>query len=205
MYEAKQFESINGVEGLSERLMKDHYKLYEGYIKKANEITEKLKTVDLTTANATYSDLRALKLGYSFAVDAIKSHELYFTNLSGQGANKGGQPSGWLGSAIEKQFGSFENWRADMKATGIAARGWVWLAFDWQNGSLFNYLGDQHDGFPIWHATPLVALDVYEHAYMMEYGVARADYIEAFFKNLNWEQAEQAVTKLSMDKWESNS
>ena len=81
MYEAKQFESINGVEGLSERLMKDHYKLYEGYIKKANEITEKLKTVDLTTANATYSDLRALKLGYSFAVDAIKSHELYFTNL----------------------------------------------------------------------------------------------------------------------------
>lgn len=205
MYEAKQFESINGVERLSERLMKEHYKLYEGYVKKANEITEKLKTVDLTTANATYSDLRALKLGYSFAVDAIKSHELYFTNLSGQGANKGGQPSGWLGGAIEKQFGSFENWRADMKATGIAARGWVWLAFDWQNGSLFNYLGDQHDGFPIWHATPLVALDVYEHAYMMDYGVARADYIEAFFKNLNWDAAEQAVTKLSMDKWESNS
>lgn len=205
MYSPKQFESINGVEGLSAKLMGEHYKLYEGYVKKANEISEKLKTVDLTTANATYSDLRALKLGYSFAVDAIKSHELYFTNLSGQGADKGGQPQGWLGSEIEKQFGSFENWRADMKATGIAARGWVWLAFDWQNGSLFNYLGDQHDGFPIWHATPLVALDVYEHAYMMDYGVARADYIEAFFKNLNWEQAEQAVTKLSIDKWESNS
>lgn len=200
MYEAKQFESINGVEGLSERLMKEHYKLYEGYVKKANEITEKLKTVDLTTANATYSDLRALKLGYSFAVDAIKSHELYFTNLSGQGANKGGQPSGWLGSAIEKQFGNFENWRADMKATGIAARGWVWLAFDWQNGSLFNYLGDQHDGFPIWHATPLVALDVYEHAYMMDYGVARADYIEAFFKNLNWDATEALIVKTGMDK-----
>ncbi len=200
MYEAKQFESINGVEGLSEKLMKEHYKLYEGYIKKANEITEKLKTVDLSTANATYSDLRALKLGYSFAVDAIKSHELYFTNLSGTGANKGGQPSGWLGTQIEKHFGSFDNWKADMKATGIAARGWVWLAFDWQDHSLFNYLGDQHDGFPIWHATPLVALDVYEHAYIMDYGVARADYIEAFFKNLNWDDAEKHASLTGMDK-----
>lgn len=196
MYEAKKFDAINGVDGMSERLMTEHYKLYEGYIKKANEITEKLKTVDLTTANATQSDIRALKLGYSFAVNAIKSHELYFTNLSG----KGGQPQGWLGQQIEKHFGSFENWQADMKATGIAARGWVWTAFDWQNGTLFNYLGDAHDAFPIWHATPLVALDVYEHAYMIDYGVARADYIETFFKNLNWDAAEQHASMTGMDK-----
>ena len=196
MFEAKQFESINGVEGMSERLMGEHYKLYEGYVKKANEITEKLKTVDLSTANATQSDIRALKLGYSFAVNAIKSHELYFNNLSG----KGGQPQGWLGSQIEKYFGSFENWLKDMKATGIAARGWVWTAYDWQTGSLFNYLGDAHDAFPIWHATPLVALDVYEHAYMIDYGVARADYIETFFKNLNWNGAEELASKTGMDK-----
>lgn len=196
MYQAKQFESINGVNGLSEKLMKEHYKLYEGYIKKANEITEKLKTVDLSTANATQSDLRALKLGYSFAVNAIKSHELYFDNLSGTG----GQPQGWIGSKIEKTFGSFENWLADIKATGLAARGWVWTAFDWQTGTLFNYLGDAHDAFPIWHATPLVALDVYEHAYMMDYGVARADYIDSFFKNLNWGGVEALVTKTAMDK-----
>lgn len=196
MYEPKQFESINGVNGLSEKLMNEHYKLYEGYIKKANEITEKLKTVDLTTANATQSDLRSLKLGYSFAVNAIKSHELYFENLSG----KGGQPQGWMGSKIEKTFGSFENWIADMKATGLSARGWVWTAFDWQTGTLFNYLGDAHDAFPIWHATPLVALDVYEHAYMMDYGVARSDYIDAFFKNINWDGVESLVTKTGMDK-----
>ena len=196
MYQAKQFESINGVNGLSEKLMKEHYKLYEGYVKKANEIIEKLKTVDLSTANATQSDLRALKLGYSFAVNAIKSHELYFENLSGSG----GQPQGWMGSKIEKTFGSFENWMADMKATGLSARGWVWTAFDWQTGTLFNYLGDAHDAFPIWHATPLVALDVYEHAYMMDYGVARADYIDAFFKNINWNGVEALVTKTAMDK-----
>ena len=96
MFEAKQFESINGIDGMSERLMGEHYKLYEGYIKKANEITEKLKTVDLSTANASQSDLRSLKMGYSFAVNAIKSHELYFQNISG----KGGAPSGWLGQQI---------------------------------------------------------------------------------------------------------
>lgn len=196
MYEAKQFESINGINGLSEKLMKEHYKLYEGYVKKANEITEKLKTVDLSSANATYSELRALKLGYSFAVNAIKSHELYFDNLSGNGK----APEGWIGSKIADTFGSYENWLADMKATGIAARGWVWFAFDWQNGSIFNYLGDAHDAFPIWHATPLVALDVYEHAYMMDYGVARADYIEAFFKNLNWNDVEKTISTLQMDK-----
>lgn len=196
MFEAKQFDSINGVEGLSEKLMKEHYKLYEGYVKKANEIVEKLKTVDKSTANATYSDLRALKLGYSFALDAIKAHELYFTNLSG----KGGKPSGWVGQAIEKFFGSYDEWQADMKATGIAARGWVWFAWDWQTNTMFNYLGDAHDAFPIWHATPLVALDVYEHAYMMDYGVARADYIDSFFKNLNWEEVEKLVTKTFMDK-----
>ncbi len=200
MYTPKEFESINGVEGLSEKLMKEHYKLYEGYIKKANEITEKLKTVDLSTANATQSELRALKLGYSFAVNAIKSHELYFTNLSGNGK----QPQGWLANKIEETFGSYENWVSDMKATGIAARGWVWFAFDWQNGSIFNYLGDSHDAFPIWHATPLVALDVYEHAYMMDYGVARSDYIDSFMKNLNWEQVEEFGSKLYMDKWVQN-
>ena len=121
-------------------------------------------------------------MGYAFAVDAIKSHELFFQNISGDGKLQ----SGWVADQIQKQFSSHEAWQQDMKATGLAARGWVWFAFDWQNGTLFNYLGDAHDAFPIWHATPLIALDVYEHAYFMDYGTTRADYIEAFFKNLNW-------------------
>lgn len=198
MFEAKKFESINGIDGMSAKLMGEHYKLYEGYIKKANEIQEKLKTVDLSTANATQSDLRALKLGYSFALDAIKSHELYFQNISG----KGGQPQGWLGTKIEEHFGSYDNWLADMKATGIAARGWVWFAFDWQTGQLFNFLGDAHDAFPIWDATPLVALDVYEHAYMIDYGVNRADYIETFFKSLDWDSVEKYVESGGLANWQ---
>ncbi len=196
MFEAKQFESINGIEGMSEKMMKEHYKLYEGYVKKANEMLEKLKSVDYATANATQSDLRSLKLGYSFAANGVKNHEVYFRNISG----KGGKPSGWLGQQIEKDFGSYEQWEQDLKATGIAARGWVWLAFDWQTGSLFNYIGDTQDTYPVWHATPLVALDVYEHAYAMDYGVNRADYILSFLNCLDWNDAEQYAVKLGMDK-----
>ncbi len=196
MFEAKQFNSINGVQGLSERQMKEHYKLYEGYIKKANEITEALKSVDHSKANATYSDLRALKMGYSFAVNAIKSHELFFENISGNGTVQ----NGFVAQQLQKQFGSIEQWQLDMQATGMAARGWVWLAFDWQNGTLFNYLGDAHDAFPVWHATPLIALDVYEHAYFIDYGTTRADYLTAFFKNIHWEAVEAIAVKLGMDK-----
>lgn len=199
MFTSKQFNSINGVQGLSERQMQEHYKLYEGYVKKANEIWSQIKSADFSKANATYSDLRALKLGYSFAVNAIKSHELFFENLSGKGTSAGGA----VEKMITDQFGSTETWENDFKATGLAARGWVWLAFDWQNNTLFNYLGDQHDAFPIWHATPLIALDVYEHAYFIDYGTSRADYIKAFMNNLNWEAVESFAQKIGLDKVQS--
>jgi Fe-Mn family superoxide dismutase len=187
MYEAKKFDSIKQLDGISEKTMTEHYKLYEGYVKKANEIIEKLKTVDKSTANQTYSDLRALKLEYSFAVGGIKNHEFYFWHLGG----KGGEPKGALAEKIAEDFGSFEKFKEDMKQTGLAARGWVWLAIDWNTGKLFNYLGDAQNSYPIWNATPFVALDTYEHAYWMDYGTGRAAYIDTFFKNLNWEVVEQ--------------
>lgn len=196
MYEAKKFNSIREMDGFSEKMMSEHYKLYEGYVKKYNEITEKLQTVDKTTANATFSDLRALKLGLSFALDGIKSHELFFGHLGGNG----GPASGAIEKLIADNFGSFENWMTDMKQTGIAARGWVWTAFDWDTHKVFNFLGDAHDAFPIWNATPLVALDVYEHAYFIDYGVKRADYVDAFFKNLDWEFVNKRITDHGIDK-----
>ncbi len=196
MFEAKKFESIRALTGISEKTMTEHYKLYEGYVKKANEILEKLKTVDLASANQTYSDLRELKVELSFALGGIKNHEIYFGHLGGSGE----KPAGWLLEKIEKTFGSFDAWKADMKATGLAARGWVWLAYDWQTGILFNFLGDSQNAYPIWHATPLVALDTYEHAYWMDYGTDRTAYIDAFFANLNWKIPEEVVKNTAMDK-----
>lgn len=196
MYEARKFDSIKALDGISEQTMTEHYKLYEGYVKKFNEITEKLKTVDYESANQVYSDLRALKIDLTFAIGGVKNHELYFGHLGG----KGGQPTGKLLELINRDFGSFANWEKDFKATGMAARGWAWLAWDWNMGKLFNYIGDAQNTFPVWHSTPLVALDVYEHAYFIDYQTKRADYINAFMKNLDWSYPEAMVKNTGMDR-----
>ena len=188
MYEAKKFESIRELNGISEKTMTEHYKLYEGYVKKYNEITEKLGSVDLESANQTYSDIRALKVDLTFAIGGVKNHELYFSHLGGQG----GQPAGKLLELINKDFGSFEFWQKDMKATAIAARGWAWLSYDWDFKKLFNYIGDAQNTFPVWNATPILALDVYEHAYYLDFATKRADYIDKFFENLNWGSLESS-------------
>ncbi len=196
MYEVKQFASMTTeLDGISKQTMESHYKLYEGYVKKANEILEKLSTVDRdpAKANQVFSELRELKLELSFAVGGVKNHENYFTVLGG----KGGKPSGKLLEQIEKDFGSFEEWAADLKATGIAARGWVWLAVDWETGKLFNYLGDAQNSYPIWDATLLLALDTYEHAYWLDYQQNRAAYIDTFMKNINWEPVEKSWAEIS--------
>jgi len=192
--EEKKFESIRQLEGISEQTMTEHYKLYQGYVKKTNEILEKLKTVDYSTANQVYSDLRSLKTDYSFALGGVKNHELYFSNLGGTG----GEPKGELGELINKNFGSFEKWAEDFKATGMAARGWVWLAYDWQTETLFNYLGDAQNTFPMWNNTPLLALDTYEHAYFLDYKTDRKTYIDAFMKNIDWQYSIDLAKSVGM-------
>jgi Fe-Mn family superoxide dismutase len=185
-YEAKRFRSFEiEIPGISKKTMEEHYKLYQGYVSKANEIMDRLASggVDLSKANATYSEFRELKLEFSRAVGGVKNHEVYFEHLGG----KGGHPSGKLADLITKSFGSFEKWQSDLKATAIAARGWAWTAYDWDTQSLFNYIGDEQNTYPIWNGTPLVALDCFEHAYFMDYGTGKASYIDTFFKVLDWD------------------
>ncbi len=171
------------LDGISRAAVEAHYKLYTGYVNKRNEILGKLAGVDLAAANQVYSDLRALKVDLSFAVGGIKNHELYFGHLGGGG----GAPTGAFADLVKRDFGTVDAWRADLKATGMAGRGWAWTAYDWDEGRLFNYIGDAQNTFPVWNATPLVALDVYEHAYFLDYQTDRAGYIDAFFDNLDWD------------------
>jgi superoxide dismutase, Fe-Mn family len=171
------------LEGISRASVEAHHKLYVGYVNKRNEILEKLESVDHASANQVYSDLRALKVDLTFAIGGIKNHELYFAHLGGAG----GEPTGAFAELVRRNFGSVDAWRADLRATGMAARGWAWTAYDWDEGRLFNYIGDAQNTFPVWNATPLVALDVYEHAYFLDYQTDRAAYIGAFFDNLDWD------------------
>ncbi len=171
------------LDGISRETIEAHYKLYQGYVNKRNEILGKLVDVDLAAANQVYSELRSLKVDLSFAIGGIKNHEIYFEHLGGTG----GDPAGIFASLVKRDFGSVPEWKADLKATGLAGRGWAWTAYDWDEGRLFNYIGDAQNTFPIWNATPLVALDVYEHAYFIDFGTDRAAYIEAFFNNLDYD------------------
>ena len=170
--------------GISRKTHTAHYGLYQGYVSKVNEIRTALSAMVFPTkANATYSELRELKVEYSFALGGVKNHELYFNHIGG----RGGEPTGPIGDMIRSAFGSFDAWKADLKATGMAARGWVWLAHDHSDGSLFNYIGDAQNSYPVWNATPILGLDVYEHAYFMDFGSRRAEYIDAFFKVIDWD------------------
>jgi Fe-Mn family superoxide dismutase len=182
------------LDGISRASVEAHYKLYQGYVNKRNEILGKLAGVDLGSANQVYSELRALKVDLTFAIGGIKNHELYFAHLGGGGGN----PDGAFGTLVSRDFGSVDAWRSDLKATGMAGRGWAWTAYDWDEGRLFNYVGDAQNTFPVWNATPLVALDVYEHAYFLDFQTDRASYIDAFFDNLDWDVVNGWVDQYSI-------
>ena len=184
------------LQGISRASVEAQYKLYQGYVAKRNEILGRLDGVDLGSANQVYSELRALKLDLTFAIGGIKNHELYFEHLGGAG----GDPGGAVKDLLERDFGSVAAWRTDLKATGMAARGWAWTAYDWDEGRLFNYIGDAQNTFPVWNATPLVALDVYEHAYFIDYQTDRASYIDAFFANLDWDVVNDWVSRYQIPR-----
>lgn len=187
---------LKGLDGISDNQIAQHRDtLYAGYVNKLNEIEERLKNVDLTKANQTFSDLRALKADETFALNGVILHELYFGNLGGK---HGGTPTGKLADLIARDFGSFGQWSDRFKACGMAARGWVILGLNTYDGKLHNYCLDSHN-FNVPAATvPILVMDVYEHAYMIDYGVKRPPYIEAFMKNVNWAEAASRLERVDL-------
>ena len=179
------------LEGISRETIEAHYKLYQGYVNKRNEVLGKLAGVDLGSANQVYSEIRSLKVVLTFAIGGIKNHEIYFEHLGGSG----GDPRGVFGDLVKRDFGSAEAWKGDLKATGLAGRGWAWTAYDWDEGRLFNYIGDAQNSFPVWNAAPLVALDVYEHAYFIDFATDRGSYIDTFFDNLDYDVVNDWCTR----------
>jgi len=186
------YKSLNGI---SEKQVSEHHDvLYAGYVKKINEIRASLQSADPSTANATFSQLRELKLEETFAQNGVRLHEGYFDNLGGDG-----KPSGNVVDLIKRDFGSYEAWETEFKAMGIAARGWVVLAYDREEKRLRNYLCDVHNQGGVWDCTPILILDVYEHAYFLDFATARKKYIDAFMANIDWKK----VDSLYSDKVET--
>lgn len=183
------------LDGISENQISQHRDiLYAGYVNKLNEIEERLKTVDITKANQAFSDFRAMKVEETFALNGVVLHELYFENLGVKGA----KPTGKLSDLIAREFGSFDRWIDNLKACGMAARGWVILGLNIYDGKLHNYCLDAHnDKVPV-NVVPILVLDVYEHAYTIDYGVKRAPYLDAFVKNINWDAAARRLERVDL-------
>jgi Fe-Mn family superoxide dismutase len=180
--------------GISRKTHEEHFKLYTGYVNKTNEVRKAIAALtdeDFAAANQSYSKIRSLKTDLTFALGGVYNHELYFEILGGGG----GPAAGPVAQLISRDFGSFEKYSQDLKATGIAARGWVWTAVNQATGELFNYLGDAQNTFPVWGATPVLALDTYEHAYYLDFATGRAGYIDAFLKSIDWDAVNQRLAK----------
>ncbi len=189
-------KSLYTMKGISKKTTEEHMKLYQGYVNKYNEIMEKLTGLtdeDYTKANQVFSTVRELKVELTFAWGGIVNHEIYFGHLGG----KGGEPGDILMAQIRKDFGSFEKYKQDLKATGIGARGWVWTAWNHKDSMLFNYLGDAQNSYPVWGASPILALDTYEHAYFIDYGANRGAYIDSFFDNVHWNVVEKKFEEVT--------
>jgi Fe-Mn family superoxide dismutase len=179
------------LDGISEKTIAIHRdKLYTGYVNKTTEIQKALDPIehggDVSSANQSFSSLRSLKTDETFARNGVYLHEAYFDILGGDG-----RPSGALSEALIKRFGSIENFISYMTGCGMATRGWTVLAWDTQTASLEVYTADVHNQGGVWGCFPLIVLDVYEHAYFIDFGSDRKAYIEQFWKNLNWKKANE--------------
>ena len=175
------------MDGLSPNQIEQHLKLYKGYVAKTKEINTFLDAPDLLAQppapNATYSPLRELLMEQSFALNGVIYHELYFGNLGGAG----GDPTGDLKSAVEARWGSTAKFMDYMKAAGKCMRGWVIIGWNQRDAALHAYGLDMHNMWSPAGVIPIVVLDVYEHAYMIDYGINRAAYLDAFVKNIDWD------------------
>jgi len=189
-YTAKDYGKLVGMAGFSETLLKNHFTLYQGYVTNTNKLLDTLGAMlkEGKVGTPEYAELKR-RLGWEF--DGMRLHEYYFENLGGKAAlNKAGK----LGQKLAQEFGSYENWEKDFKGAGaMRGIGWVILYLDNLSGRLINQWINEHDTGHLAGCSPILIMDVFEHAFMIDYGLKRADYIEAFFKNINWEAVESRL------------
>ena len=199
MYEAKNFDHLLGMQGMSEQMLKNHFTLYQGYVKNTNTLMEKLSALvnEDKAATPEFAEEKR-RMGWEF--NGMRLHEYYFENLikeknemdPSSRERKGMDKSGALAGAMEKDFGSVDVWRKDFQATGaMRGIGWAITYFDPQGGRLINTWVNEHDVGHLAGAAPILVMDVFEHAFMLDYGLKRADYINAFFNALDWSAAEK--------------
>ncbi|MBM4461945.1 MAG: superoxide dismutase [Chloroflexi bacterium] len=186
-YAAKDYGHLVGMEGFSKTLLNNHFTLYQGYVTNTNKVLDSLAAMvkEGKVGNPEYAELKR-RLGFEF--NGMRLHEYCFENLGGKGTL---DRSGRLGKRLAQDFGSYEDWEKDFRGTAaMRGIGWAILYLDNIAGRLINQWINEHETGHLAGGTPILVLDVFEHAFMIDYGLKRADYIEAFFKNVNWAAVE---------------
>jgi len=186
-YTANDYAKLIGMEGFSETLLKNHFTLYQGYVTNTNKVLDSVATMMKEDKGGTpeFAEMKR-RLGWEF--NGMRLHEYYFENLGGKGGIK---KDGKLAAKFSEDFGSYEVWEKHFRATGaMRGIGWAVLYQDLVNGKLINFWINEHDAGHPAGGNPILIMDVFEHAFMLDYGLKRADYIEAFFKNIDWKTVE---------------
>ena len=189
----KDFSSLLGkLKGISDNQLKQHFTQYEGYVKKLNEIEEKLAKQDKAAANYSFGEFSELKRREAVAFNGTFLHELYFENLSG----KNMEPSSELRKEVVKAFGTWDNFVQDVKSSASSTPGWVVLTWNKITKQLHTYIMyEHHIGLPA-HQEIIMALDCWEHAFMIDYGTDKASYLKAFFENIDWDVVNKRLKKV---------
>ncbi len=188
MYQPQDFKHLLGMEGMSDALLTNHFTLYEGYVKNTNAVAELLAGKEPGTPE--YAELKR-RFGWEW--NGMRLHELYFGNLTKESAPLVHDES-VVSGALTQSFGSVEAWEKDFRAVGaMRGIGWVILAQDKVNGALFNVWINEHDAGHLAGAMPVLVMDVFEHAFMLDYGLKRAEYIDTFFRSIDWNVVERRL------------
>jgi len=183
-YTAKNFESLLGSPGFSEPLLRNHFALYQGYVANTNTLAEMLGALIEAGRTAT-PEYAELKRRFGWEWNGMRLHELYFGNLTRRPEPLREETP--LARKLSQEFGSLARWEQDFRSTGsMRGVGWVLLVHERSGGRLFNTWIDEHDAGHLAGAEPLLVMDVFEHAFMLDYGLKRADYIESFFRAIHW-------------------
>jgi len=192
LYGVQDFSRLKGMKGFSNQALELHFTLYQGYVKNANLLLTQLAQMAQQQQFNTpaYAELKR-RFGWEF--NGMRLHELYFGNLGGTGEINKDSP---LYKRLTENFGTFEQWQADFKGTGaMRGIGWAVLYEDPATGRLINTWINEHDVGHLAGGRPLLVMDVFEHAYLPDYGLKRGEYIEAFFRNIDWPAVESRLSK----------
>lgn len=186
-YKAVDYPALAGLPGFSEKLIGDHLKLYQGYVNNVNALSDKLAAL-LAGGKERTPEYAELKRRFGWEFGGMRLHELYFGNLGGGAPGPGSK----LHKALARNFGSLEAWKKDFTATGaMRGIGWAVLYQDKVSGRLFNAWVNEHDAGQLAGCEPILVMDVFEHAFLTDYRLERAKYIEAFMGAVNWEAADK--------------